>query len=141
MSVRPRWVLAMSLVLLLWALAGVAAFLAHVFVGEQLAQAQGDWDLNFFRALPAWFAWDYGIATLASLAGAIALLMRSRLAGPMYMLSLAAVIVQFGYIFMATDLAAHKGVAATAPFPAFIALMGVLQIAVARLAARRGWVG
>jgi hypothetical protein len=35
---------------------------------------------------------------------------------------------------------AHKGAAATVPFPAFIALMGVVQIAVARMAVKRGWV-
>lgn len=95
----------------------------------------------FFRALPAWFAWDYAVATGASLAGAIALLRRSRLAMVLYAVSLAAVVVQFGYVFLATDLIAHKGAAATVPFPAFIAAIGVLQIAVARIALRRGWLG
>ncbi|MCO5975362.1 hypothetical protein [Ideonella oryzae] len=46
-----------------------------------------------------------------------------------------------GYVFAGTDLLAHKGAAATAPFPLFITLMGVVQIVLARLAARHGWVG
>ena len=50
-------------------------------------------------------------------------------------------VIQFGYVFTGTDLLAHKGAAATVPFPLFIALMGVVQIVLARLAARRGWVG
>lgn len=140
MSTRPTWFTATAILLLLWALAGVAACAGHVMAGEQMAAAQGEWDVAFFRALPAWFAWDYAVATGASLAGAIALLRRSRLAAVLYAVSLAAVVVQFGYVFMATDLIAHKGAAATVPFPAFIAAMGVLQIAVARLALRRGWV-
>jgi hypothetical protein len=58
----------------------------------------------------------------------------------LYVLSLMGVVVQFGYVFAGTDLLAHKGAAATVPFPVFIALMGCVQIAVARLAARRAWV-
>jgi hypothetical protein len=59
----------------------------------------------------------------------------------LYVLSLVGVVIQFGYVFAGTDLLAHKGAAATVPFPLFIALMGVVQIVLARLAARRGWVG
>lgn len=140
MPQRPRGFIVVCIVLLLWALAGVASFVAHVVVGERMAAEQGAWDLAYYRALPGWFAWDYAIATLAALAGAIALLMRSRHAVVLYVVSLVAVVIQFGYVFLGTDLMAHKGAAATLPFPAFIALMGVVQIAVARLAARRGWI-
>ncbi|WP_054022509.1 hypothetical protein [Piscinibacter sakaiensis] len=140
MSRRPGWFVTLALVLLLWSLAGVASFVAHVVAGERMAEAQGAWDLAFHRALPAWFAWDYALATLAALAGAAALLARSRLAFPLYLVSLLAVLLQFGYVFLGTDLLAHKGAAATVPFPAFIAGMGVVQLVVTRLAARRGWV-
>lgn len=139
MNTRPRWFVAVAIVLLLWALAGVAAFAGHVFAGEKMAAEQGAWDLAFFRALPAWFAWDYAVATLAALAGAVALLLRSRHAVLLYIVSLVGVVLQFGYVFLATGLLAHKGAAATVPFPAFIAFMGAVQIGVARLAARRGW--
>jgi hypothetical protein len=139
-SKRPVWFVAVAIILLLWAVAGVASFGAHVFVGEKLAAEQGAWDLDYYRALPAWFAWDYALATLAALAGAIALLMRSRQAVMLYVLSLIGVVIQFGYVFVGTDLLAHKGAAATVPFPIFIALMGCVQIVLARFAAKRGWV-
>lgn len=141
MTSRPRWFVAVAILLLLWALAGVASFAGHALVGEKLAAEQGAWDLAYHRALPAWFAWDYAVATLAALAAAIALLARSRLAVLLYVVSLVAVVIQFGYVFSATDLMTHKGAAATLPFPLFIAAMGVVQIVVARLAARRGWIG
>jgi len=139
-SKRPVWFVAVAIILLLWAVAGVASFGAHVFVGEKMAAEQGAWDLDYYRALPAWFAWDYALATLAALAGAIALLMRSRQAVMLYVLSLIGVVIQFGYVFVGTDLLAHKGAAATVPFPMFIVLMGCVQIVLARFAARRGWV-
>lgn len=140
MSKRPVWFVAVTIMLLLWAVAGVASFGAHVFVGEKMAAEQGAWDLDYYRALPAWFAWDYALATLAALAGAIALLVRSRHAVMLYVLSLVGVVIQFGYVFVGTDLLAHKGAAATVPFPVFIALMGCVQIVLARFAAKRGWV-
>jgi hypothetical protein len=140
MSKRPAWFVAVVIMLLLWALAGVASFVGHVLVGEKMAADQGAWDLAYYRALPGWFVWDYALATLSALAGAIALWLRSRHAVMLYVLSLMGVVVQFGYVFAGTDLLAHKGAAATVPFPVFIALMGCVQIAVARLAARRAWV-
>ena len=139
-SKRPVWFVAVAIILLLWAVAGVASFGAHVFFGEKMAAEQGAWDLDYYRALPAWFAGDYALATLAALAGAIALLMRSRQAVMLYVLSLIGVVVQFGYVFVGTDLLAHKGATATVPFPMFIALMGCVQIVLARFAANRGWV-
>lgn len=141
MSARPGLFITAAIVLLLWAIAGVAAFAGHAFVGEKMAAEQGAWDLAYYRALPAWFAWDYAIATVAGLSGAIALLIRSRHAVVLYVVSLVGVVIQFGYVFLATDLVAHKGAAATVPFPAFIVLMGVVQIVVAQIAARRGWIG
>jgi hypothetical protein len=140
LSKRPVWFVAVAILLLLWAAAGVASFGAHVFVGEKMAAEQGAWDLDYYRALPAWFAWDYALATLAALAGAVALLMRSRQALMLYVLSLVGVVIQFGHVFIGTDLLAHKGASATVPFPMFIALMGCAQIVLARIAARRGWV-
>jgi len=141
MSARPGWFIAAAIIMLLWAITGVASFAGHVFVGEKMAVEQGAWDLAYYRALPAWFAWDYAMATLAGLAGAIALLMRSRHAVVLYVVSLVGVVIQFGYVFVSTDLMAHKGAMATVPFPAFIALMGAVQIAVAQMAAKRGWIG
>ena len=138
---RPTWFTTVIIVLTLWALAGVASFVAHVAVGERMAAQQGAWDLDFYRALPAWFAWAYALATLPALAGAIALWRRSRHALPLYVLSLVGVVIQFGVVFAGTGLLAHTGAAATVPFPLFIALMACVQIGLARLAARRGWVG
>jgi hypothetical protein len=137
---RPTWFTTVIIVLTLWALAGVASFVAHVAIGERMAAQQGAWDLDFHRALPAWFAWAYALATLPALAGAIALWRRSRHAVLLYVLSLVGVVIQFGFVFAGTDLLAHKGAAATVPFPLFIALMAGVQIFLAHTARQRGWV-
>ena len=137
---RPGWFIILVAVLILWGLAGCAAFYVHLEYGPGIDPAATDWDRAYYAALPKWFTWDYAIAVWAGLFGSIALLARSRVAGPLYLLSLIAVLVQFGYVFLATGLLAHKGAAATVPFPAFIVAMAVLQLWLARYARDRGWV-
>lgn len=139
---RPAgWFTAVAVVLVLWGLLGCASFYAHVVYGPDMDPNATDWDRAFFAALPAWLNWVYVVAVGAGLLGSIALLLRSRLARPLYLVSLIAVIVQFGYIFLATDLIAHKGVVVATGFPIFIAVVAVFQIWFAGLAQRRGWLG
>lgn len=140
LSKRPLWFGAVATILLPWAVAGVAAFGAHVFVGEKMAAEQGAWDLDHHRALPTWLAWVYALAMLPALSAAIALLMRPRQAVMLHALSLIGMVVQFGHAFVGTNLLAHQGAAATVPFPVFIAPMGGVQTVLARLAAKRGGV-
>lgn len=137
---RPGWFIILVCVLIVWGLAGCAAFYVHVKYGPAIDPAATDWDRAYFAALPAWFNWDYAVAVGAGLLGSIALLARSKATGPLYILSLIAVVIQFGYVFFATDLLAHKGAAMTVPFPAFIIAMAVLQVWLAGYARDRNWV-
>ena len=67
----------------------------------------------------------------------LALLLRRRVAVPLFLLSLLAVIVQFGYTFLHTDLLAVKG-AGAAIFPTVIVLIGIGQWLYARSQAAKG---
>lgn len=99
-----------------------------------------EWDHAYFAALPGWFNYDYAVAVGCGLLGSAALLARSKLALPLHVVSLIAIVIQFGYVFTATDLIAVKGMW-TIWFPAFIFAMGLAQIRVAMLARRRRWIG
>jgi len=136
----PSWFVVVAVLLVLWGLAGCASLYLHIVYGADMDPKATDWDRAFFAALPAWLNIVYAVAVGAGLLGSIALLMRSKRAVSLYVLSLIAVVVQFGYVFAATDLIAHKGAAATVPFPAFIALVAVFQIWFAKRAERRGWI-
>ncbi|RYY29285.1 MAG: hypothetical protein EOP62_00105 [Sphingomonadales bacterium] len=136
---RPGWFIILVCALILWGIAGCAAFSMHLIYGPAMDPAATDWDRAYFAALPAWFNIDYAVAVGAGLIGSIALLARSRLAVLFYLVSLIAVLIQFGYVFFSTDLLAHKGAGATVPFPVFIIAMAVLQIWVASYARDRNW--
>ena len=139
MAKRPGWFVIVVALLVLWGLAGCAAFYGHLAYGPDIDPKATDWDRAFYAAMPGWFAWDYAVAVGAGLLGSIAMLLRLRAATWLYLVSLIAVLVQFGYVFLATDLLAHKGAAATLPFPAFIVVVALFQLWLAGVARRRGW--
>lgn len=133
------WFTVLAVLLVLWGLAGCASFYVHVAYGPDIDPNATDWDRAYFAALPGWLNIVYAAAVGAGLLGSIALLLRSKLAQPLYLVSLIAVVIQFGYIFLATDLAAHKGPATAYPFPALIFVIAIFQLWFAGYARRRGW--
>lgn len=136
----PAWFVIVAVLLVLWGLAGCASLYLHIAYGPAMNPDATDWDRAYFSALPMWFTLVYAVAVGAGVLGSLALLMRSKLAVPLYILSLIAVVIQFGYVFAATDLIAHKGVAIAVPFPLVIAALAVFQIWFAKRAERRGWI-
>lgn len=136
----PTWFWIVAVLLLLWAAAGMFALFAHLTVDAKALAAMSAYDRAFYLNLPAWFSFVYGLAVLPALAGSVALLLRSKFAGPLYALSLIGVIAQFGWVFGATDLIAVKGAAATVPFPLFIFLMAIVQVWVSGVAIKRRWI-
>lgn len=136
----PLWFTIVAVVLLLWGVMGCWAWFQQFRLGSA---AWGpditDWDRAFYASLPGWYVWVYGVAVGAGFAGAVSLLIRSLLAIPLFVVSLIAVIVMFGWTFVATDLIAHKGVLVATGFPIFVALIAALQVWLSRMARTRGW--
>lgn len=138
MTRAPRWFWAAALALLLWSMAGIAAFGAHLSVDDAaLARMPAD-DAAAFRALPNWFVYAFALATLPALLGAVALLARRRWAVPLYALALLGAVVQFGYVLGATDLLARKG-AGAAVLPGIIIALALVSLWLARHGQARGW--
>ncbi|UZK70698.1 hypothetical protein OKW76_06650 [Sphingomonas sp. S1-29] len=135
----PGWYWIASALIVLWGAMGVFAFYTDATMSDAALAALPAWDRAFYQARPGWFVWVYGIATWGGLLGGVALLAKRRLAIALFGVSLAAIVVQFGYVFLATDIVAAKGAAATVPFPLLIAAVGVVQLWLARTAAARGW--
>ncbi|MHA6722277.1 hypothetical protein [Sphingomonas sp. RS2018] len=137
----PLWYWAVAILLLLWGLAGVAACAQQLRLGADAMGPADDHYRALYAALPVWYNWVYAVATLAGLGGAILLLLRRATARTMFVISLIAVLIQFGWLFATTDIVAVRGAGATLPFPIFIAAVALFQIWFASLALRRGWIG
>lgn len=136
----PLWFWIVGIVLVLWGVMGIVAFYQDVAATpEQLARLTA-YDRALLASRPSWFIWVYGAAVWSGLIGTIALLAKSGLCRPLFMLSLVLIVVMFGYIFAKTDLIAVKGFTTAAGFPILIAAIAMFQIWIAGLARRRGWI-
>ena len=136
----PRWFWAVGAALLLWGCSACVAFYMHMTFDPN-DPANPAYDRQLYRSLPMWLDYVFAVAVGTVLLGATALLARSRLAIPLFFLSLVAVIVQFGWTLGATDLIAVKGPAQALTAPAVILGLGCVAAWFARLAERRGWIG
>lgn len=134
----PGWYWAVAAIALLWEAMGCFAYVTQVSMDAaalaQLPAAQRD----LWMAMPAWVTGAYAIAVWGGLLGAIGLLLRRNWARLAFAASLVAVVVQFGWTFLATPALTTIGASAAA-FPAFIVLMAAALLWFSGLAAKRGW--
>ncbi|UVO49788.1 hypothetical protein M0208_04375 [Sphingomonas sp. SUN019] len=137
----PPWFRIVAIILILWGLIGCWFWYTQFRYGaESWGPDITDWDRAFYAALPGWYNAVYFVAVASGAAGAVALLLRSGLAVSLFVVSLVAVIVMFGWTFVATDLIAHKGLLVATGFPVFIAVVAAYQVWLARSAKARGWI-
>ncbi len=134
----PAWFRIAAVLALLWGLVSVFAWTADLMTDEQTAAQFTDAQRRLYLARPAWIFAVYALAIFSALAGATGLLLRRRWAVFLLALSLAALVVQFGYTFIALDAISLLGVGA-AFFPLFIVAVGAAMLWLALDAQRRGW--
>lgn len=134
----PTWFKAVAVVLILWNLVGAYACIQQFRLGAEAMGPASTYDRELYASLPPWYNRMFALAEIAGVAGAVALLTGRRIALMLLILSMSAVLVQFGYLFATSDIIAVKGVWTTY-FPAFVALVCIVQIALARMGVRRGW--
>lgn len=120
-----------AIAILIWNLIGVAAFVAQRTADPDAMAAGDPVTAEAFATMPGWAWGAYAVAVASGLGGAIALLLRHRLAMALFAVSVVAVIVQFSWSFAVFGLIARKG-PATLVFPLVILLIALAQLAWAR---------
>ncbi|MDO7833698.1 sugar transporter [Sphingobium sp. HBC34] len=134
----PRSFILIAILFLVWNLIGLASFVMQYMMDLTELAKTDPYTARIFAAMPAWLWLVFAVAVLAGTTGAIALLLRKRVALSLFLLSLIAVVVQFGYSFLGTDLIAVKGVPVATAFPIFIFVMAILQWRYAAAQAAKG---
>ncbi|MEC3910774.1 sugar transporter [Sphingobium sp. CR2-8] len=133
-----RKVTIIGVILLLWGLMGIAAFIMQYTVDLSALARTDPAAARAFATMPGWVWTVYAIAVATGTLGAIALLLRKSIAAFLFLLSLVCVIVQFGYTFLGTHLLAEKGWVATVPFPALIIAVALFGWLYSRSLVARG---
>jgi hypothetical protein len=128
-NAAPRRLTWIGVILLLWSLAGVAAFVSQFSMSAETIAALPPAQRDLWNHMPMWDWIAYGVATLPAVGAAICLLMRNKLAVPLYLISIIGIILQFSYPFLIAKAFTSLAMAA---FPIFILVMAVVQWGLAR---------
>jgi hypothetical protein len=138
METVPKWFKPVGIAALLWNLLGCFAYLSDVTLTPEDVAKMTAAQQALYASRPAWAISATAFAVWGGAAGCVGLLLRKRWSRPLFLVSLAGVIVQEVALFGLSTAAAQAG-------PAAFALQGlVLVIAVAlvmlgRKADAQGW--
>ena len=134
----PGWYWAVAVLALLWEGLGCFAYVMQVGMDPAQLAAMPPAQREIWESMPIWVTCAYALAVWIGLAGAVGLLVRRRWARAAFAVSLLAVLVQFGWTFLATPILTTIGTSAAA-FPAFILLMAAILLWFSDHAAKKGW--
>lgn len=123
----PTWFWIIAAIAVVWNIMGVGAYLVDVTLSAEALQAYTEAERALRDATPAWVTGAYAIAVFVGLAAALALVLRRTLAAPLFAISLMAVVLQMGYVFIGMNAGAVLGNGAMI-FPAIIILSGALLL-------------
>ena len=127
----PRVPIWPALVFLVWTCLGLFAFVMQSSQDLGALARTDPLQAKIWSEMPQWAWISYGLSVGAGFAGAIALLLRRKSAVWLAAICVIAVIMQFSYTFLMTDLLALKGWT-TVLFPLFILVMAIAQLLYAR---------
>ena len=133
----PTWFWIVALLGLVWELFGVVMYLMHVGVLPNNAE-MSEAERSLMESSPVWVTGLFAIGVFAGALGTLGLVLRKRWAKPLLVLSLIAVILQFGGWLLATDAITIIGPSVFI-MPATIVAVAILLAWLATVGVRRGW--
>lgn len=138
MAQPPKWFLPVGIVALLWNLIGCAAYLADVMMSPEAVAQMTAAQQEMYAARPSWAVAATAVAVWFGAAGCVGLLLRKRWATPLFITSLAALIVQNVWLFLMSGVPQVNLVAAV--LQACVLLIAVGLVLLGRKAAAQEWI-
>ena len=138
MTHPPKWFRIVAIVALLWNLLGCAAYLADVMMSPEAAAKLPAEQQALYESRPSWAVAATASAVWFGALGSLGLLLRKRWAMIPLVVSLLGVLVQNYWVFIGSDAARVAGPSAMI-LQAVVLIVSIALVALARTAARRGW--
>lgn len=134
----PVWFWIVSVLALIWNLAGVGAYLGQAYMSAQDLQAIPEAHQQLLEAQPAWYTAVFAIAVFAGALGCLLLVLRKRWAWQTLIISLVGILVQQTYVFFMSNTFEIVGNNAMY-MPLLIVIVGFLLVFLARASTEKGW--
>lgn len=126
-------------VALVWNLIGLIVYYMQVSATDEvLRSAYGEAQYDYLSAIPAWVTSAYAIAVTAGVLGCVLLLLRKAWALPVFVVSLAGIIVQDTYSFFLSDAVEVFG-AGVIIIPTVVLLIAICLVVYSQTAKKSGW--
>jgi uncharacterized membrane protein len=101
----PVWFWVVSVLALLWNLAGVAAYLMQAYMTDEVKAALSPEDQAMYDNLPSWYVAVFALAVFCGALGCIALILRKKWANVLLPISMVCVIAQMSYVAFVLEMA------------------------------------
>ena len=123
---------------LVWNLIGLTFYIEQVTMTPEALTKFTEDIQNFYLATPVWANAAFAIAVNAGILGSALMLLRKKWAVPMFMLSMAGIVVQDIDAFVLRDAFSIVGVGSLI-VPSMVFVIGIALILYSRSAQARGW--
>ena len=98
--------LIIGILALLWNIMGLFQFIMAAFMQDTMLETYGDTytpqQMELFLNTPSWYYVVFGICTITGVLGSIAVLLKKKIAVPLFLVSLVTVLVVQGYWMLGT---------------------------------------
>lgn len=130
------WII--SVIAVLWNLMGVAAFGMDMTVSEESLELMSEAQRKMYEQNPMWLKLVYGVATIGGLIASIGLIMKKKWCINLFLVSLVAIVIQFGYVLFGTEAFSISGPTA-AILPSVVILYAAFLWYYSKQCDKRGW--
>ena len=134
----PNWIFVASVIFIGWNMTGAIFYLNEMFMGPEMFDTMNSAQHDFFSSRPAWVTASYATAVWVGLVGAFLLLLRKRLALPVFIVSLIGALLQITYnLFIGGGLDAFGPSALIVP--SLVTISGFVEVWASKKATDEGW--
>ena len=130
------WII--SIVALIWNSMGIMQFIMQVTMTPEALQALPEAERALYTNVPVWATAAFAVAVFGSALGCVLLLLRKKLATPVFVIAFIAIVVQ-----MIHSLFISKHIEVYGPggmiMPVMIIIIGVFLVGYSRKTAANGW--
>ncbi len=128
-----------STLALVWNAMGAEAYIAQVTMSPEALLALPEDQQTLITSVPAWVTAAFAFAVWGGLLGCILLLLRKKIANPVFIVSLVGIVVQMFYNFFMSNSIAVYGPGGMI-MPIVILGLGAYLVWYSRDVTRRGWI-
>lgn len=135
----PVWFWVVSILALLWFLMDMSAFVMRVFMLDSMLGDMPENQQILYTSMPSWVSVVFALEVVGGLLGCVGLILRKKWALPLFIISIAGVLLQTFYVYFLSDAISLMGAPAVI-MPLVGIAIGAGVIVLTRFAVSNRWI-